>query len=577
MQCSDQRETRFEFSASGGTQNNNAGSGNQFQGAIFHGLVNFGDLKEAPHNDQSCLQALQGVDPFVVKNRLKENKDKLLFEVMEWIFRDSHYLRWQNEDDVRLLWIRGGAGKGKTMMSIGLVEKLLHDDSSIVTYFFCQNTDYELDTIEAIIKGLIWQLVQQRAELIGSLQRHWDPSRSRFKEHMSWRTLWDILLKMLHHCQHQRVYVLVDALDECQNHGMTEFLRLIVRTGLDHHHVKWLLTSRPLDIADQELLTTTEQVGIALELNSDYLEAAIKIYVGHKVNELYPSHHYGFETPQRIASELLKRAGGTFLWVSLVCKKLEGSRDGEPVSPAEALSTIEDLPPGLHLFYERMFHQIIEGYSAFVKGCLRLLKVMMLAYRPLEMSELASVTSLSESEVGSERIVNRCVSFLKIRGSVIEFVHQSARDFLAGSSSFSSYEQYGHGDIALNCLSYLSMELKVNLINLPLPNSAGHMATKRAGRSQKQMTVLRSMKYAASFWTEHIQAVKSTRLAQQAFDTHRPVMDFLRVNLLEWLECLSLLGQLPHAIKGLKTLESVTDVSYSSNTEGRKLTMLSGY
>jgi hypothetical protein len=525
-------------------------------------------------NDHSCLQALQSVNPFAVKNRLKENKDKLLVDAIQWIFHDSHYCRWQDDGNVRLLWIRGGAGKGKTMMSIGLIEKLSQNDDSIITYFFCQNADYKLNTIEAILKGLIWQLIQQRPELIKPLQRHWDAGHSRWKENMSWRTLWDILSEVLHQCLHQRVYVVVDALDECQNSGMAEFLKLMVRTGLDHHHVKWLLTSRPLDSADRELLTTAEQVGIGLELNSDHLEAAIKVYVDHKVDELYPSHHYGLQMPQRVASELLKRAEGTFLWVSLVCKRLESGWSGERVPPVRALSTIQDLPPGLHLFYERAFSQIIEGHSALVNGCLRLLKVMMLVYRPLEMTEIVSVTGLSESEVASKKIVDRCVSFLKMRGSIVEFVHQSSRDFLAGSSPLSSYEQYGHGKIALNCLSYMSTKLKVNLINLPLPNSARKMAAGGEGGSQTEEAVLNSMNYAATFWTEHLEVVTHTRLAQSALDTQGQVMAFLHVNLLEWLECLSLLGHLPHAIKALNTLESVTEVSSSSSFNVWKLIIL---
>jgi hypothetical protein len=64
------------------------------------------------------------------------------------------------------LWIKGGAGKGKTMMSIGLVERLQDAQyQPIVAYFFCQNADYELNSIEAIIKGLILWLVDQQPNL----------------------------------------------------------------------------------------------------------------------------------------------------------------------------------------------------------------------------------------------------------------------------------------------------------------------------------------------------------------------------------------------------------------------------
>jgi len=58
------------------------------------------------------------------------------------------------------------------MMSISLIERLslLHDASTVVTYFFCQNADYELNSLKAIIKGLILQLVNQQKELKESLR-----------------------------------------------------------------------------------------------------------------------------------------------------------------------------------------------------------------------------------------------------------------------------------------------------------------------------------------------------------------------------------------------------------------------
>jgi NACHT domain len=123
-------------------------------------------------------------DSLVVKNRLLENKDKLLHRSFDWILRDPQYLRWRDGDNIGLLWIRGGAGKGKTMMSIGLIEELSKRSrgTTAVAYFFCQNADHELHTIEAIIKGLIMQLIKQQESVRTSLRDRWDTSQQRFHE-----------------------------------------------------------------------------------------------------------------------------------------------------------------------------------------------------------------------------------------------------------------------------------------------------------------------------------------------------------------------------------------------------------
>ena len=440
------------------------------------------------------------------------------------------------------------------MISIGLIERLSlpQDEFTVVTYFFCQNADYELNTLEAIIKGLILQLVNQQQELKESLRRRWDTENARFSEDVtSWRTLWDIFLEMLEYCKCQRVYVVVDALDECQDGGMADFLKRLVRTGLYHpSKIKWLLTSRPLDSAERALLAGSDQVLVSLELNSNHVSEAVKTYIAFKADELDRYNAYGPTLRRNIQTELTNKAEDTYLWVSLVCKRLEG------VHRDEALTTIQDLPPGLHPLYNRVFHQLSEGDSAIVKGCMRLLKTTLLAYRPLNIAEVGSVSGLSDEWDTIKALVDRCASFLKIRGTDIEFAHQSARDYLAGKNSQSvldSYEYYGHSEIALSCLSYLSQQLKVNLIDLPRPDSTREM--------MKRNKLMSSVDYAATFWVQHVDGAQQTSLIQNALAEQGEVCIFLRTKLLEWLECLSLLDKLPRVIEALKTLTDIVDVS----------------
>jgi NACHT domain. len=194
------------------------------------------------------------------------------------------------------------------MMSIGLIDELsrVQHESTVVTYFFCQNADNELNTLESILKGLILRLVNQQMELKESLRRRWDTNNDRFNEDItSWRYLWNILLEMLDRCTASKIYMIVDALDECQGDGMADFLKLIVRNGLNHPaKIKWLLTSRPLDSAERVLLAGNDQVQVSLELNSNYVYEAVKAYIAHKVEELSRHHKYG----QALKRELKKQA-----------------------------------------------------------------------------------------------------------------------------------------------------------------------------------------------------------------------------------------------------------------------------
>jgi NACHT domain len=505
--------------------------------------------------DRVCLRALRRPDPFAVKNRLQE-KDKLLYESISWILRDPKYTSWQDENNVNLLWIKGGAGKGKTMMSIGLVELLsrVQDKTIVVTYFFCQNADYELNTIEAIIKGLIFRLISQQNELKECLRRRWDTANGRFDEDITlWRTLWGIFLEMLDRCMRRRIYVIVDALDECKDKGMAEFLRLIVRNGLSHHSkIKWLLTSRPLDNAERELLTGSDLELVSLELNSTQVAEAVTTYVTSRAGELDRRQSYGPILRRKVEAALVDKAEDTFLWVSLVCKRLESVR-GDKV-----LAMIQELPPGLHPFYDRILHELSQGSSA--EGCLRLLKVMLLAYRPLKLAEVASITGLPQGHLGT--IIDRCASFIKRRETDVDFIHQSARAYLGGKDGrliLDSGGLYEHGDIALGCLSYLFDQLKLNLVDLKRPNST--RKSMKALNDKKMNAKLAGIDYAATFWVQHLNVAKHTMLIQNALTEKGKVEMFLRKKLLEWLECLSLLDELPRAIEVFKVLGDVVEVS----------------
>lgn len=445
------------------------------------------------------------------------------------------------------------------MMSIGIIEELSRPqhESTMVTYFFCQNADYELNTIEAIIKGLILRLVNQQTALTQSLRRRWDTINDRFEEDVtSWRTLWNIFLEMLESCK-CRVYLIVDGLDECQSDGMADFLKLIVRNGLDRPaKIKWMLTSRPLDRVERQLLAGPEQAQVSLEMNSKDVAEAVKIYISYRAEELSLRHGYGEALKREIQTELTEKADGTFLWVSLVCRELES------VCRDEALTTIRKLPPGLHPFYDQIFSQLSTDEPANVQRYMRLLKVMMLAYRPLKVEEVGSVTGLSDEEAAIKALVDRCASFIRMRNRNIEFVHQSARDYLTrenGQSILDSHEPFGHDEIALSCLSHISKLLKPNLLDLPRPDST--MEYLKTLKDEKRNGLLASLDYAATFWVQHLENTARTTMVHGALTEKGAVGTFLRTKLLEWLECLSLLDNLPQAIEALKGLAKLAKVS----------------
>jgi predicted ATPase len=72
----------------------------------------------------------------------------LLNDSFRWILDNSEFQRWRDDNQSQLLWIKGDAGKGKTMLMIGIIDELqqqvARSEKSFVTevlsYFLCQGT-----------------------------------------------------------------------------------------------------------------------------------------------------------------------------------------------------------------------------------------------------------------------------------------------------------------------------------------------------------------------------------------------------------------------------------------------------
>ena len=82
------------------------------------------------------------------------------------------------------------------------------------------------------------------------------------------------------------VYLVVDALDECDS-GLLELLDLIIQTAfMSSSQVKWLVSSRNQPNIEERLTIKDSKVELSLELNAECVSEAVVAYIDHKVSEL---------------------------------------------------------------------------------------------------------------------------------------------------------------------------------------------------------------------------------------------------------------------------------------------------
>lgn len=271
---------------------------------------------------------------------LQKRKDHLLADSYKWILDNRNYqdfAEWHSSNAKRLLWIKGDAGKGKTMLLIGIVGQLTakletHFDKSHLSYFFCQGTD------DKVLRGLIWMLLRQQKSLIHHLDVFKDLGSTLFEGRTAFYNLKKVLQSMLDDEILERAYLIIDALDECRREepGLLQLLELISETSGKNDKVKWLVSSRNEPEIEVVLEEHTARTRLSLELNAESVAGAVEAFIDCKISELAeryrrvyaarkdPKVHEKLRRVQDdIANELRQKADGTFLWVALVFKQIK--------------------------------------------------------------------------------------------------------------------------------------------------------------------------------------------------------------------------------------------------------------
>ncbi|KAL4748253.1 hypothetical protein BDW72DRAFT_156673 [Aspergillus terricola var. indicus] len=505
--------------------------------------------------DYSCLRDLLVTDPETERRRIEATKGGLLDDSFRWVLENAEFRKWHSDPNSHLLWIKGDAGKGKTMLMIGIINKLVQQVRSeplqSIAYFLCQATDPKLNNATSILRSLIYMLIRQQPHLISYLRERYDINPKLFESGNTFYSLSAIFENMIQDSTHAITYLLVDALDECET-GLSELLKLIARTkSVPSTQVKWIVSGRNRDDIEQELEFGFEETKLSLELNANHISDAVATYIDHRVSQLKALQRNGVLFKQ-VKEQLLQKSDGTFLWVALVIQEMQKCQRS-----AAIVELLDRTPPGLTPLYDRMLQQIQHFNGLDHELCILVIAIVILAYRPLHLHELCCLAGLRKQEYSFgdiENVVNMCRSFLTIRDGYVYLIHQSAKDYLSdanvSAAIFPSGASAIHHRIFRESLQSLSAELRRNIYNLADPGvSASEIATLRPDPDP-----LFDLRYSCTYWLDHYLGAFPTTAEKIDSEGNKAMSDFFRKHLLHWLEGLSLIGEVRHGISALKRL-----------------------
>jgi hypothetical protein len=527
-------------------------------------------LREEIDKRERCIRDLRLIDPSHHKQVIEDKKGGLVEGSYQWILEHSDFQTWRDGEQNHLLWIKGDPGKGKTMLLCGIIDELNKSigKTTLLSYFFCEATNYQSNNATAVLRGLIYMLVCQQPSLVLHVRKRYDyAGKALFEDSNSWFAFSEIFTDILQDNDLNSSYLIIDALDECVGAELPKLLSFIVRNLSVSRQVKWLISSRNWPKIEDQLGKAGDKARLSLELNAESVSAAVTFYIQLKVNELALEKD-DYRTRDAVLNHLSSNAKGTFLWVALVCQGLL------TIEPWNILAALKEFPPGLNALYRRMM-EIIDNNSYDAALCRRILALTAIVYRPVTLEEVKALVDLPENIKQNlqwlEKIIGLCGSFLTVRKNTVYLVHQSAQDYLLDKTSgiFPSGKGGAHYEIFSKSLRILSRTLRRDIFD---QHDVGYLTE---DVETPEPDPLAASRYSCTYWIDHLCDWNPDTVTNQRGELRDggTVDVFIQKKFLYWLEALSLSRSMSQGVVGMTKLETLVPVSFrTSNTMDNLLT-----
>ncbi|KAG4432526.1 hypothetical protein IFR05_012001 [Cadophora sp. M221] len=424
----------------------------------------------------------------------------------QWLLNSNEFKAWVKTSK-QTLFCRGIPGAGKTILTSIVVNELStrfqNDSSIVVVYLYCKFKEQDEQKPEDLLAQLLKQLAEGKSPLPKSVQALYD----RCKAQKTLPSIDDIsAVLQLVVAEYSRVFILVDALDECRAQSNCRETLLSRIFSLQKYGVNFFATSR-----DMPEITKEFQQSLVLDILAD--EQDLRRYVESRIPDL-PSFVRGdSDRQEKVKAEIVKVVDGVFLLARLHLDSLTTK-----TAPKQFLAALQDLPTGADAYkrvYDYAMVRINRQLPPQVELAKRVLSWLTCAKRDLSIKELEHALGVRVGEprfdkdniTGIEDIVPICAGLITVdeQNNRIRLAHYTTQKYF--ESTLTEHFPTAEFDITEICVTYLSFTVF----------ESGICRTDSSFEERLQLNPL--YEYAACYWGHH---------ARQASTLYEGIVDFLQ-------------------------------------------------
>lgn len=296
-----------------------------------------------------------------------------------WLLESPIFRSWIQAPH-SLLWLHGKPGCGKTILSSTVIHFLRDGNKKdkTVAYFYFDFHTHEKQLFQNFLNSIFSQLLNQTTLTIA--EEHYNA----YDNGRSTPTIEDtcIVLPRMIESIAAPVYIVIDALDECQETtSLLKGLKNIQSWNQKNLHI--FVTSRQ-EPEIEDILCTLATDTIPLE--ESVIDADILTYVRHELQHDVKLSKWPREVREEIENALVKGANGMFKWVACQLDSIRGCMKLGLLRKA-----LRTLPKTLDETYARILNEISEEY---VEDARRILSCLICTFELLTIEAIAETVAI---------------------------------------------------------------------------------------------------------------------------------------------------------------------------------------
>lgn len=399
-----------------------------------------------------------------------------------WVLENDPYVMWTRVDRPAVLWLTGYAGCGKTILTNFIAQHLESQkaggrglDYVVCSFFFARDTKSQ-SNVQSAAKSLIWQIVSAKKNVVKEIKTRLSEAKHGFEP--SFDILWRIFEEAVRTLTCHSLYIIIDALDECEERSKSRLLSRIdlltkpsISSALSEKRtVKCFLSGQPeVETGRRFFSNEFTQFHIDMTGSSAGMANDANMFIDDKIDELEALAICSPSQGQVLRQALREKGENSFLWLKVVLDHVKASLRYHNTDLDRILAAT---PGSLRDAYTKYLPAVIDTQVPTLR---KYLKLLVAGLRPLRLVEIDALSDtenhLFQSELSNEedRILTASLQraigpLIKFSNGTVQFIHTTVRVFLLQlvkdqnhplSATHGIDEAEAHLFCAVSCTNYL--------------------------------------------------------------------------------------------------------------------------